>query len=182
MRSDPDAPGGSTAAPLSSPPSRDDGPRRRKQRPPARAPGEPSRSELRNQEVREGLAPLAPGERPAALLVAVAVAVMLGGANAIAFAAGARIDGRHPGAGVLTISAVMAALAAGMWARRYLAVLAFEALVAIAVAFFTLFLVEASNVEGLLLAVGVIVGGGWLFWKLVRVMSRLATPPRQSSS
>ena len=142
---------------------------------------EPSRSELRNQAARAELAPLAPGERPAPLLVAVAVAGLLGGGNAIAYAAGAKISGHHPGVGVLSFSAVMALLAGGMWARRYLAVLAFEALLAIAVTLFTLFLVEASNVEGLLVALAVIVGGGWLFWKLVRVMGRLAAP-RQSSS
>jgi hypothetical protein len=142
---------------------------------------QPSRSERRNQAAREALAPLAPGERPAALLVAIAVAALLGGGNAIAYAAGAKIASRHPGAGVLAFTAVMALLAAGMFARRYLAVLAFEALLAVTVTFFTLFLVEASNVEGVLLCLGVIGGGGWLFWKLVRVMGRLSAP-RQSSS
>jgi hypothetical protein len=28
----------------------------------------------------------------------------------------------------------------------------------------------------------VIAGGGWLFWKLVRVMGRMSAPPPQSSS
>jgi hypothetical protein len=148
---------------------------------PAASRRQTSRSELRNQAVRAELAPLAPGERPAPLLVAVAVAVLLGAGNAIAYAAGAKISGHHPGVGVLSFSAVMALLAAGMWTRRYLAVLAFEALLAIAVMLFTLFLVEASNLEGVVVAVAVIGGGGWLFWKLVRVMGRLAAP-RQSSS
>jgi hypothetical protein len=147
---------------------------------PASSRPQTSRSELRNQAVRAELAPLAPGERPAPLLVAVAVAALLGTGNAIAYAAGAKISGRHPGVGVLSFSAVMAVLAAGMWTRRYLAVLAFEALLAIAVMLFTLFLVEASNLEGVAVAVAVIGGGGWLFWKLVRVMGRLAAP-RQSS-
>ena len=142
---------------------------------------EPSRSELRNQAAREALAPLAPGERPVALLVAIAVAGLLGGGNAIAYAAGAKIASRHPSAGVLAFTAVMALLAGGMFARRYLAVLAFEALLAVTVTFFTLFLVEASNVEGVLVCLAVIGGGGWLFWKLVRVMGRLSAP-RQSSS
>jgi len=144
-------------------------------------PAPPSRSQRRDQAARDALAPLAPGERPAPLLAAVAVAGLLGAANAISYAAGARIAGKHPGAGVLAFTAVMALLAGGMWARRYLAVLAFEALIAVTVMFFTLFLVEASNLEGVLLCVGVIVGGGWLFWKLVRVMGRLAAP-RQSSA
>jgi hypothetical protein len=148
----------------------------------ADAPGpEPSRSERRNQVARSALAPLAPGERPRPLLAAIAVAGLLGAGNLIAYAAGARIAGRHPGAGVLAFTAAMALLAGGMWARRYLAVLAFEALLAVTVMFFSLFLVEASNLEGVLLCVGVIGGGGWLFWKLVRVMGRLSTP-RQSSS
>jgi hypothetical protein len=153
---------------------------RRKPRPPERGEEQPSRSARRDQLAREALAPLEPGERPPTLRVAVGVAVLLGGGNAIAYAAGAHIAGKHPNAGVLIFSAVMAALAVGMWTRRYLAVLAFEALLAFAVLFFSLLLVEAANIEGVLLSVAVIGGGGWLFWKLVRVMGRLAAP-RQSS-
>jgi hypothetical protein len=74
----------------------------------------------------------------------------------------------------------MALLAGGMWTKRYIAVLAFEGLLALAVLLFSLSLIEAANLQAVLLCVGVIVGGGWLFWKLVRVMGRLAAP-RQSS-
>jgi hypothetical protein len=155
--------------------------RSERRNPPDAADAELSRSERRNQAARAALAPLAPGERPAPLLVAIAVAGLLGAGNAIAYAAGAKIASRHPGAGVLAFTAVMAVLAGGMFARRYLAVLAFEALLAVTVMFFSLFLVEASNLEGVLLCVGVIGAGGWLFWKLVRVMGRLSAP-RQSSS
>lgn len=150
--------------------------RRRKPRP-ARERG---RSELRDEAARAALAPLAPGERPRPLQVAVIVCVTLGAANAIAYAANARIDGKHPGVGVLAFSGLMALLAGGMWARRYLAVLAFEALLALIVLVFWLFLVEASNIEAVILCVAVIGAGGWLFWKLVRVMGRLSVP-RQSS-
>jgi hypothetical protein len=142
---------------------------------------EPSRSQRRDEELRTQLAPLAPGERPRSLMAAVVVCVLLGAGNAIAFAADARIDGHHPGAGVLFFSAAMAMLAGGMWTRRYLAVLAFEALLALAVLVFSLFLIEASNLEAVLLCVAVIGGGGWLFWKLVRVMGRLSAPPQSSS-
>ncbi|HVC85409.1 MAG TPA: hypothetical protein VNC12_09160 [Solirubrobacteraceae bacterium] len=156
-----------------------DTPQRRKRRPPEGG-GAPSRSQRRDQLAREALLPLAPGERPPALLAAVAVAALLGGGNAIAYAAGAHIAGRHPSPGVLAFSGLMAVLAAGMWTRRYIAVLAFEALLAFAVLLFSLLLVEAANLEGVLVSVAVIAGGGWLFWKLVRVMGRLAAP-RQSS-
>ncbi len=156
-------------------------PQRRKQRPPRGESRERGRSQLRDEAARAGLAPLAPGERPRALVAAVVVCVLLGGGNAIAYAASARIDGRHAGVGVLAFSGLMALLAGGMWARRYLAVLAFEALLALVVLVFCLFLVEASNVEAVVLCVAVIGGSGWLFWKLVRVMGRLSAPPPSSS-
>jgi hypothetical protein len=137
---------------------------------------EPSRSELRNEAVRAELEPLRPGERPAGLLAAVVVAGLLALGNLIAFAAGAKIGSKHPGAGVLSFSALTGLMAGGMWLRRYWAVLAFEALLTVIIIVFSLFLIEASNVEALVLCVGVIGAGGWLFWKLVRVMSRLAAP------
>jgi hypothetical protein len=154
---------------------------RRKRRPPPAAAGQPSRSERRDLAAREALAPLAPGERPMALLVATWTSGLLATGNAVAYAAGAKIAGRHPGVGVLAFTVLMAMLAGGMWYRRYIAVLAFEALLALIVLVFCLFLVEAANLEAVLLCVAVIGGGGWLFWKLVRVMGRLAAP-RQSSA
>jgi len=140
------------------------------------AAGVPSRDEL----ARAALAPLAPGERPRALLAAVAVAALLGLGNAIAFAAGATIGGKHPGAGVLAFTGLMAILAAGMWWRRYLAVLAFEALLVAIVLVFALLLVEAANVEAIALCIVVMAGAGALFWKLVRVMGRIAAPGQSS--
>jgi hypothetical protein len=135
---------------------------------------------LRDEAARAALAPLAPGERPRPLQVAVIVCVTLGAANAIAYAANARIDGKHPGVGVLAFSGLMALLAGGMWARRYLAVLAFEALLAIIVMLFALFLVEAANVAAVAECVAIIGAAGWLFWKLVRVMGRIAAPRQQA--
>jgi hypothetical protein len=154
-------------------------PQRRKPRP-ASGGGGTSRSQRRDQAAREALAPLAPGERPATLIVAVVLAALLGAGNVIAYAVGAKIAGRHPGIGVLAFTGLMALLAGGMWTKRYIAVLAFEGLLALAVLLFSLSLIEAANLQAVLLCVGVIVGGGWLFWKLVRVMGRLAAP-RQSS-
>jgi len=135
---------------------------------------------LRDEAARAALAPLAAGERPRPLLAAVLVCGLLGAGNAIAFAANARIDGKHAGVGVLAFTGLMAVLAGGMWARRYLFVLAFEALLALVVLVFCLFLVEASNVEAVVLCVAVIGCSGWLFWKLVRVMGRMSAPPQSS--
>ena len=64
------------------------------------------------------------------------------------------------GIGVLAFTGLMALLAGGMWTKRYIAVLAFEGLLALAVLLFSLSLVEAANLEAALLCVGVIAGGG----------------------
>ena len=45
---------------------------------------------------------------------------------------------------------------------------------------FTLFLIEASNLLGVSVALAIIVASGYLFWKLVRVLSRLQMPRRPS--
>jgi hypothetical protein len=51
-------------------------------------------------------------------------------------------------------------------------------LLAILVVLFSLFLIEASNLLGLLVPPVFIIAGGYLFWKLVRVLSRLQMPGR----
>jgi hypothetical protein len=64
----------------------------------------------------------------------------------------------------------------GMWTKRYGAVLAFQCLLAIAVATGFLFLLRASSLMDLLICFGLIVPTGWLFWKLIRVLARIQTP------
>jgi len=101
---------------------------------------------------------------------------VLGLANLVLYLAGAKIAGKHPGPGVLSFSVVMLGAAWGMWGLRYWAVLAFQALLVLAVLTFSLFLVEASNLEALALCLTIVIGGGWLFWKLVGVMARIQMP------
>jgi hypothetical protein len=150
------------------------------------AAGEPvrrgyARSAERNEALRAGLTPLAPGERPLALTVAAVLSAVLATVNLAAFALGVEVDGRRPGAlGVLLFGALMLAAAWGLWHRWYWAVLGFEALLGITLAFAALSLMVASNVAALVLCVAILAGGGWLFWKLIRVMGRLQAPPRVS--
>jgi hypothetical protein len=129
-------------------------------------------TEERNAEVREALRPLDPGERPASLVIAVAVALALGVVNVVLLAAG---QGGRPGA-LAVYCALMLGIAYGMWTRRYGAVLAFQCLLAIAVATGFLFLLRASSAIDLLICFGLIVPTGWLFWKLIRVLARIQTP------
>ena len=138
-----------------------------------------SRSEERNAAVRAGLTPLAPGERPPALVAAAVVAALLGVANLAALLVGLDVRGEEPSAiGVLVFCAVMFVAAGGLWLARYWAVLGFEALLGIIVVFFSLFLLRASNVLAVVVCVPIILGAGWLFWKLIRVMGRLQAPQR----
>jgi hypothetical protein len=128
----------------------------------------------RDERTRAALEPLGPDERPPALLIAVAVAALL----AVAILVGGLTihdlsshGGSLPGA--IFLSAILAALALGMYRRRYLAVLGFEALLALQIILSSLALIIAAS----LLAAGeyvvALVLGGWLFWKLVRVMGRI---------
>jgi hypothetical protein len=163
---------------LSPPPSR------RKTRPvPGAAPArELSRSEARDAAARAQLTPLAPGERPVPLVAAIAVAGALALANLIAYLAGATIGGKHPGPGVLAFTAVVGTVAGGMALARYWAVLLFEILLTLTILFFSLFLVEARGIGGAALCVGVLVPACWLFWKLVRVMGRIAVTQKARGS
>jgi len=70
------------------------------------------------------------------------------------------------------------ALAVGMYRGRYWAVLGFEALLAFQIVVTSLALVVASTLLAAAVCVVSIGLGGWLFWKLVRVMSRLQAQDR----
>jgi hypothetical protein len=148
---------------------------------PAVAPAPPprSRSEERNAAVRARLTPLAPGERPWSLKIAVLIAVLIGGGDLVAVIISGKFDvgGAHAGpSGVILFSVLMLVCAVGMWQLRYWAVLGFQAILAFVILFFSLLLLRANNVVALVTGLIVVGGGGYLFYKLVRVLSRLNMP------
>ncbi len=65
-----------------------------------------------------------------------------------------------------------------MYRRRYWAVLGFEALLAFQIIVTSLALVVASTILAAALCLLGIGLGGWLFWKLVRVMGRIQAGER----
>jgi len=143
-----------------------------------RGPG--ARGRERDEQIRAGLVPLAPGEHPAALVVAATVAFALGAANVVLFALGVEIEGTTPGAaGVAAFAILMLAIAVGMLRGGYWFVLGFEALLGVTVIVAALSLMVASNALALALCLGIVGLGGWLFWKLVRVMARMQAPLRE---
>lgn len=135
---------------------------------------QPSRGELRDEQARAQLAPLAEGEWPRPLVVAIAVAVLLAVAVAVSTASVGELR-RHGGSvyGAAFLTALLLALAAGMYRKRYGAVLAFEGLLAFQIIVTSLALVVASTLLAAGLCLLSVLLGGWLFWKLVRVMGRL---------
>jgi len=139
-----------------------------------------ARAEERNAAVRATLTPLAPGERPPALKVAIAVALLLALSNLVAFALGADVPGSGSRVGGLLFVAVMLLAAWGMWQRRYWAVLGFATLMALITVAFSLLLLIASNLIAVLICLAFAGSAGWLFWKLIRVMGRLQAPQRVS--
>jgi len=123
---------------------------------------------------RAALVPLAPDERPPALLVAIAVcvvvtvAVLVGGLTIHNLSSR---GGSLPGA--LFLAVILSGLAFGMYRRRDLAVLGFEALLAFQIIVTSLALVVAETLVAAGACLVAICLGGWLFWKLVRVMGRI---------
>jgi hypothetical protein len=91
---------------------------------------------------------------------------------------------RHGGSlpGALFIAAVLASLAGGMYRCRYWAVLGFQALLAFQIIVTSLALVVASGLAAAAGCVASVAFGGWLFWKLVRVLARIAERDRRALS
>ena len=136
--------------------------------------------EVRDARAREGLEPLAPGERPKAVTVSAIVAALLAVTNLALLASGSHIKGTKPSTGgAILFAGLMLAAAVGMWRSRYWAVLGFQALLGLAILVFALLLAVASNVLAVVLCLAVIVPGGFLFWKLIRAMGRIQMPTRR---
>jgi hypothetical protein len=141
--------------------------------------GPASRSEARNAAVRATLTPLEPGERPWALKIAVLVAALIGAGDLVAviIAGEFKVGGARAGAGgVIAFSVLMLVCAVGMWQKRYWAVLGFQAILVFVVLFFSLLGLRAANLLAVVASIVVVCGGGWLFYKLVRVLSRIQVP------
>jgi hypothetical protein len=136
-------------------------------------------SSTRGRRPAEPPPPLGADERPPALLVAIAVCAVLA-VGVVISAATVHDLSRHGGSlpGALFIAAVLASLAGGMYRRRYWALLGFEALLAFQIVVASLALVVASGAVAALVCVASVALGGWLFWKLVRVLSRVVAGER----
>ncbi len=135
----------------------------------------PSRSEARNAAVRATLKPLGVGERPWPLLVSALLALSLVIANLVLLVGSIKLRGAKPGSEIVYL-VLMSMCAYGLWRARYWAVLGFMVLLLLTVLEAAVLLVRASNIAGVAITIVLIVGGGYLFYKLVRVLSRIQMP------
>jgi hypothetical protein len=137
-------------------------------------------SKSRDEVAREQLVPLHEGERPVAVTIGALIAGALGVSTVVLFAAGVDTgsgDARNPA--TLTYAALMLVMAVGMWRARYWAVLGFQALLALLILIWSLFLVRAESLAGVAIALTVIACAGTLFWFLVRALARIQMPERR---
>ena len=142
----------------------------------------PAPKRSKDDIARERLVPLEAGERPIVVTVGAVIATGLGLSTIVLFALGVEVQGTEArSAGTLVYAALMLAMAAGMWAARYWAVLGFQTLLAFGIVIWSLLLTKAETVLGALLATGVIAAMGTMFWFLVKAMARIQMPERPGS-
>lgn len=135
-----------------------------------------ARSRARNDAVRAGLEPLAPGERPRAVTVAAVFAAVAAVANVIATAL-SDPTGPEWRFGAIQCGVLLAA-AIGMWRVKYWAVLGFQALLGITVILAFLALLRAGNAWAAILVLAIIAVCSAQFWFLIRAMARIQMPER----
>jgi hypothetical protein len=139
-----------------------------------------ARGRARDDAIRAGLEPLAPGERPRIVTLAAAVAFVFAIANVVAALSGNDLSSAtgDPSVATVVTTALLVVAGAGMLARQYWAVLGFETILGIQIVFFSLYLIGVQHWYDAIVPVVAIGLLGWLFWKLVRAMARLQMPPR----
>ena len=160
-------------------------PRKRKQRGAASDPRERmqrgyARAEERNREAREGLEPLAEGERPLVVTIGAVVSALIMVSIIVGYLAGTEVNGAKPKfVQALAPALLMGIMAWGMWRARYWAVLGFQLILAFLIfsAVFGL-AVQAATVAQFAATLGLLAVTGSLFFFMVKAMARIQMPTR----
>jgi hypothetical protein len=138
-----------------------------------------TRSELKNQEAREKLEPLATGERPTVVTVGAVISGLIALSVIGAYIFGATVNGDRPHfAQVAAPTLLMGVMAVGMWRARYWAVLGFQVVLVFLILGSALGLLQAVNVaQGIGRSV-VLLASGTMFYFMVKAMARIQMPDR----
>jgi hypothetical protein len=162
--------------------------RKRRQGPPSPRPRPAAyeRSRARDEEIRQSLEPLTPGERPLAVTIGAVAAAVLALSNLVALVLGynAAEDTISPGSeltGSIITTGLLALVAWGMWRARYWAVLGMQTLLGLTIVVCALALLTAINLWAFVLVTLLLAASGTLFWFLVKAMARIQMPERPGS-
>lgn len=143
-----------------------------------------AKAEQRNQEAREALEPLAPGERPLAVTIGAVLSGLIAVSIVVGYLAGVEVDGETPKLPqVLAPALLMGIMAWGMWRARYWAVLGFQLVLVFLIfsAFFGLTL-QVSSVAEFAVTLALLAGAGAFFFFMVKAMARIQMPERRPPS
>jgi hypothetical protein len=96
-------------------------------------------------------------------------------ANLVLLIGDIKIQGAKPGSEIIYL-VLMSVCAYGLFRARYWAVLGFMVLLLLTMLEAGVLLLRASNLAGVAITAVLLFGGGYLFYKLVRVLSRIQMP------
>jgi hypothetical protein len=139
-----------------------------------------AKAEVRNQEARKALVPLAAGERPLVVTIGAVVAALIAVSIVVGYLAGVDVNGRQPKLPQVAAPALlMGIMAWGMWQARYWAVLGFQ-LILVFLIFSAAFglAVQAASLAQFAATLALLAVSGTFFFFMVKAMARIQMPSR----
>jgi hypothetical protein len=140
-----------------------------------------AKAEIRNQEARDSLQPLADGERPLVVTIGAVLSAIITLSIIVSYLAGVEVDGDKPRfVQVLAPALLMGVMAWGMWNARYWAVLGFQlVLVFLIFAAVSGLAIQAQSVAQFAYFLVLLAISGTLFFFMVKAMARIQMPQRK---
>lgn len=149
------------------------------------------RTEAKNEAARQELDPLAHGERPTVVTIGAVLSALLALGTVLAYALGVEVTEvdstvGETGSGkpglfpTLASTALLSAMAYGLWRARYWAALGFQTLLILVIVVATLGLLQVTEPLRALGFVAVLALAGGLFFRMVKAMARIQMPDRRT--
>ena len=142
-----------------------------------------TKSEIRNERVRETLEPLDKGERPLVVTIGAVLSILISISIVVAWLAKVEVQvgntdiSERPSAFQVFPPAVLfAVMGYGMLRARYWAVLGFQAIMAIIMIGAFLALIAATSAFEALSTLAILVATATLFWFTVKALARIQMP------
>ena len=162
--------------------------RKRKERSTERRAELASRREAKDEAARDALEPLAENERPGVVTAAAVISALLALTGVVLYALGVEVAEPDEAAGeegtpgvfpVVVSTAILSAMAYGLWRARYWAVLGFQTVLVIVIVVVVLALVQVTEIPRALGLTAILVLASVLFYRMVKAMARIQMPDRR---